>query len=70
MFSVNRLLWLKQEQKLLTLTIPLDCERFKKKFESLQTKISKIAVLDELLAGNCVYKSNMYPNYWICMQAC
>ena len=52
MFLVNTLLQLKRQERLLTLTIPPNCEKFKMKFESLQTRISKIAILDELLAGN------------------
>ena len=42
---------LTKEHNLVRLTIPPRSETFMKKFESLQLAISKIAVLDELLAG-------------------
>ena len=41
----------KPSTKLLELTIPTDCAVFRDKFNSLQERIAKISVMDELLAG-------------------
>ena len=58
--AVDRLacLWRASENEVLTLSIPNDCDEFKKYYDTLQEKIGQLSVLDELLSG-------MYTLPWL-----
>ena len=45
-------LWRADAKNVWLLTIPDDCKEFQDYFDDIQEKISRISVLDDLLAGN------------------
>lgn len=53
-YLVDRLacLWRASENEVLILSIPNNCEEFKKYYDNLQEKISQLSVLDELLSAS------------------
>ena len=54
--SVERLasLWRTGEQDVMTLAIPDDCKEFRDYYDDIQDKISKLSVVDGLLAGKSI----------------
>ncbi len=41
----------RDDDKVWSLTIPQDCQEFTEYYDSVQEKLTQIAVLDELIAG-------------------
>ena len=60
--AVDRLacLWRASENEVLILSIPNNCEEFKKYYDNLQEKISQLSVLDELLSGMYILPWSFY----------
>ena len=48
-------LWRADAKIVWMLTIPDDCKEFQDYFDDIQEKISRMSVLDDLLAGNMSY---------------
>ena len=50
-FLVKRLLTVREDNSVFTLSIPEQCEVFATKFDDLQRSISKVSISNKMLAG-------------------
>lgn len=46
--------WRATKDDIMILKVPPNCREFREYYDEVQDKISKISVLDELLAGKCI----------------
>lgn len=56
------LIWSANQKDIIHLTLPENCREFQDYYDSLQDKIRKLSVLDELLAGTCVFTCTLKGN--------
>lgn len=47
--------WKATRDDIMTLKVPPNCKEFRQYYDEVQDKISKISVLDELLAGKWMF---------------
>lgn len=57
-------MWKENQKEVLKLKISEPCEEFRDYYDAMQSKISRLSIMDELLAGKLIFNRSCYSNLY------